>query len=395
MPKFHISARARFAAAILLAAAAPITRAAEPDLSPVHAGMQKFIDDGQNMGIVTLIATRDKILYEDAVGTSDGTRKQQKDDLFWIASMSKPITAVAAGILVDDGKLKWDDPVEKYIPEFKDMKVNGEPLARPVQLRDLLTHTSGLPEYTQKDPRWTLEQFAQQIASQGPRTQPGTKWSYTTAGIDAVGRIVEVASGMKFDQFLAKRLLEPAGMKDTSFWLSEENAKRYSHTYVMSNQTQKLQEQKIPYFYGSEPADKQRPPLGGAGLISTAQDICRFYQMTMNNGKAGDKQIIKAETLKEMLTPQTGNLRPGMPWGYGFAIMADPKFLAGNAMLSPNSYGHGGAFGTNSWVDPKRGMIFVLMLERDRLQPSPDNSPMHIAFQDLAVKAIDAAGKAP
>ncbi|HVT79213.1 MAG TPA: serine hydrolase domain-containing protein [Phycisphaerae bacterium] len=380
-------------AAVLLTLLAAAAQAADPDFSPVHAQMQQFVEQGQNTGIVTLVATKDKILYEDAVGTSDGTRKAQKDDLFWIASMSKPITALAAGILVDDGRLKWDDPVEKYIPEFKDMKVNGESLVRPIQLRDLLTHTSGLPEYSRTDPHWTLEQFARQIASQGPRTQPGARWSYSTAGIDAVGRVVEVASGMKFDEFLSQRLFEPVGMKDTSFWLSEENAKRYSHTYVMNNQTQKLQEQKISYFYGSDPTDKQRPPLGGAGLISTAQDICRLYQMTMNNGKAGDKQIIKAETLKEMLTPQTGNLRPGMPWGYGFAIMSDPKFLAGNAMLSPNSYGHGGAFGTNSWVDPKRGAIFVLMLERDRLQPSPDNSPMHIAFQDAAVKAIDAAAK--
>ncbi len=371
------------------------TRAAGegPDFSPVAARMQAFVDQGQNTGIVTMIATKDAILWKNAAGTSDGTRKAQTSDLFWIASMSKPMTAVAAGILVDDGKLKWDDPVEKFIPEFKDMKVagGGGPLQRPVQIRDLLTHTSGLPEYTRTDPHWTLEQFAKQIASQGPRTQPGTKWSYSTAGIDAVGRVIEVASGMPFDQFMNKRLFEPLGMKDTSFWVKPEDASRYSHTYVMNTQTGKLQETKIPYFYGADVMDAKRPPLGGAGLISTADDVVRFYQMTMNSGKAGDKQILKVQTLKEMLTPQTGNLRQGMPWGYGFALMVDPKAMQANSMLSPNSYGHGGAFGTNSWVDPQRGMIFVLMLERDRLQPSPDNSPMHISFQDLAVKAVDAA----
>jgi CubicO group peptidase (beta-lactamase class C family) len=407
----------------LLAAALPMppARAATPEsnFADIPPKMQQFVNQGVVCGIVTLVATRDKVLHLAAVGTTDGTRKMQTDDLFWIASMSKPITAVAAALLVDDGKLAFDDPVEKYIPEFKNIRYGGlvpvpspgargagsgtgsalmlMDLTRPITLRDLLTHTSGLSDaYTQTQPHWTLQQFAQQIASQPLHFQPGTKWQYSTAGIDAVGRVVEVASGMPFDQFLQKRLFDPLHMTNTSFWIAPDNAARYAHTYILNAQTNKLVDTPITYLYGTEVTDKQRPPLGGAGLFSTAEDVAKFYQMTLNGGRAPDSPnrpgipILKPETLAAMTQNQIGTLtaRPGMPWGYGFCVVADPTAMEANNMLTPNSYGHGGAFGTNSWVDPKRGVVYVLMLERDKMG-NPDNSPMHIAFQDMAAKDLD------
>ena len=386
----HASVLSRFSFLALLAASLPLHAADEP-FAAIPPKMQEFVNQGQVSGVVTLVATRDKILHLAAVGTTDGTRKMQTDDLFWIASMSKPITAVAAAILVDDGKLQWDDPVEKFIPEFKNLKLNGQPPARPIQVRDLVTHTSGLPDgYGQTQPHWTLQQFAQRIASQPLRFEPGAKWQYSTAGIDAVGRVVEVAAGMPFDQFLQTRLFDPLGMKNTSFWIAPENMSRYAHTYILNAQTNKLVDTPITYLYGTEVSDKQRPPLGGAGLFSTAEDVAKFYQMALNNGTFAGKQILKAQTLATMTKNQIGTLtaRAGMPWGYGYCVVADPTAMEANVMLAPNSFGHGGAFGTNSWADPKRGVVYVLMLERDKMG-NPDNSPMHIAFQDLAAKALD------
>jgi CubicO group peptidase (beta-lactamase class C family) len=279
--------------------------------------MQQFVDAHQVSGVVTLIASSTRTLHVAAVGTSDGTRKMRQDDLFWIASMSKPVTALSAALLVDDGKLSFDDPVEKFIPEFRNLTVgpSREAQARPIRVRDLLTHTSGLPEYSHTEPHWTLQQFTQQIASQPLRFQPGTRWQYSTAGLDAVGRIVEVASGMPFDQFMQKRLLDPLSMKETSFWIAPENLPRYAHTYRLNSQTHMLEETPIPYMYGTEVTDRRRAPLGGAGLFSTAQDIARIYQMALNHGAVDGRQILKPETLALMTRNQIAPLtaRPGMP----------------------------------------------------------------------------------
>jgi CubicO group peptidase (beta-lactamase class C family) len=383
----------------LFAADAPPTATA-PDFSAIAPKMQAFVDQGQIAGAVTLVATKDKILHLAAVGKSDlqTGRAMHTDDLFWIASMSKPITAVAVALLVDDGKLSFDDPVGKYIPEYNDLWVTTQSDAnsrsqvrptRPVTLRDLLSHTSGLIDgYPAIGPGWTLAQMAQVHAREPLRFQPGTKWSYSTAGIDAAGRVVEVASGMPYDQFLQQRLFDPLGMKDTSFWIEPQNVARYADTYRL-DPSNKLVHEPIPYLYNTLPTDHRRPPLGGAGLFSTAEDIAKFYQMVLSGGTVNGKQILKAETLAEMLRKQTGDLkaRAGMPWGLGFCIVEDPTQMEANNMLSPGSYGHGGAFGTNSWVDPKRGIIYVMMLERDKMG-NPDNSPMHIEFQKTAAAAL-------
>jgi CubicO group peptidase (beta-lactamase class C family) len=380
--------------ALLWAAAA---RAAEPaGLDAIAPKMQEFVNNGQISGIVTLVADKDQVFHKNAVGTSDGMRKMLADDIFWIASMSKPVTAVAAGILVDEGKLKWDDPVEKYIPEFKSLKVGNAAAApsRPVQVRDLLTHVSGLPEYARTEPHWTLEQFAKQIASQPLRFQPGTRWQYSTAGIDAAGRVVEVASGMPFDAFLQKRVFGPLQMKDTSFWITPETEKRYARAWVLNAQTGKLEETKAGYMYGTEVNDRQRAPLGGAGLFSTAEDMARFYQMMLQKGTRADATgsvaVLKPETVAEMTKNQIGALtaRPGMAWGYGFCVIIDPKAMEANAPLTAGTFGHGGAFGTSSWADPAAGAIYVQMLERDKMG-NPDNSPMHIAFNQVAAKAME------
>ena len=340
--------------------------------------MQAFVDKGEVAGVVTLLATRDKILHLGAAGRSDTAtgRKMRTDDIFWIASMSKPITAVAIAILVDDGKVAFDDPVSKYLPDVP------QP-AGAITLRDVLTHTGGLGELTSRGPHLTLAQTARQIAEMPLRFPPRTRWSYSTAGFDVLGRVVEVVSGMGFDQFLQKRLFDPLGMKDTSFWIRPGTKDRWARSYQWVAAEGKLRETAISYMYGTEVDDRERPPLGGAGLFSSAADISRFYQMMLNKGEMGGRRILKTTTVTEMTRKQTGDLaaRPGMPWGLGFCVVENPALMEANKVLSPGSFGHGGAYSTQSWADPAKGLIWIVMFQRTG-KGNPDNSDVRIAFQD-------------
>jgi CubicO group peptidase (beta-lactamase class C family) len=375
-----------------------ITRAADK-FATIPESLQSLVDSNQISGAVALVATKDQVLHLSAVGESDlaSGRKMRTDDIFWIASMSKPVTAVAVALLADEGKLAFDDPVGKYLPEFGDMWVAGKETpeglvlvkaARPITLRDLLTHTSGLGEYKVTDPHWTLAAMIKVLAREPLHFQPGARWSYSTAGMDTLGRVVEVVSGMPYNEFLQTRLFDPLGMRDTTFWISPAQQERYAQTYI--SQSGMLQPTPIYYMYGGAVTDHERPPLGGAGLFSTAADVTKFYQMMLNHGMANGRRILKPETVAEMTRKQTGNLRarPGMPWGLGFCVVEDPTQAEANATMSPGTFGHGGAFGTQSWADPTRGLIYVMMIERDKLQPNPDDSAMRRAYQKAVAAAL-------
>jgi CubicO group peptidase (beta-lactamase class C family) len=321
------------------------------------------------------------------------------DDLFWIASMTKPMTAVCVGILVDQGQLSFDDPVEKYLPEFRGQWVVTEQsadrrtlvkAARPITLRDLLTHTSGLGEYPVTDPHWTLAEYVKVIAREPLRFQPGARWAYSTAGLDTLGRVVEVASGVPFATFVQHRLLDPLGMKQTTFWPTAAEAPRFAHEYVRNEQAGKLEETPIHYMYGGAVTDPARPALGGAGLFSTAEDVTHFYQMMLHHGEYNGYRILQPATVAEMTRKQTGSLkaRPGMPWGLGFCVIEDPSQFEANTALSPGTFGHGGAFGTQSWADPKTGLVYVFMIQRDKMKMNPDNSDMRRAYQKAVADAL-------
>jgi CubicO group peptidase (beta-lactamase class C family) len=366
----------------------------------VPEALQQLVVSNEIPGAVALVATKDTVLHISAVGKSDLAtgRKMKPNDIFWIASMSKPMTSVAVAMLADDGKLSFDDPVEKYLPEFRDMWVAGEQTpeqrvlvkaARPITLRDLMTHTSGLGEYRVTDPHWSLAAMIKVLAREPLRFQPGTRWAYSTAGMDTLGRVVEVVSGMPYDKFIQTRLFDPLGMKDTTFWISPAQEKRFVPPVI--SRAGKLEPTPIAYMYGGAVTDHQRPPLGGAGLFSTAEDVTKFYQMMLNHGSFNGHQILKPETVAEMTRKQTGDLkaRAGMPWGLGFCVVEDPSQMESNKTLSPGAFGHGGAFGTQSWADPTRGIIYVLMISRDKLQPTPDDSAMRRAYQNAAAAALD------
>jgi CubicO group peptidase (beta-lactamase class C family) len=369
---------------------------AQDKFAAIPERMQAFVDQGEIAGAVTLVATKDQILHSAAIGQSDlaGGRKMQTDDLFWIASMSKPMTAAAVAMLVDDGKLSFDDPVEKYLPEFHNLWVAQEqtadrrvlvPAARPITLHDLLTHTSGMGEYVVYGPHWTLAEMVKSMTREPLKFQPGTRWSYSTAGIDTLGRIVEVMSGLPFADFLQQRLFDPLGMKDTTFWPAPTEKARLATSYNRDKTTGRLQEATIYYMYGGAVTDRERPALGGAGLFSTAADVAKFYQMLLKGGEANGRRLLKSETVAELTRVQTAGLKagflPGSAWGLGFCLVAEPQGVT--VMLSPGTFGHGGAYGTQSWADPRRGIVYIMMIQRAGL-PNSDGSDMRRVFQETA-----------
>ncbi len=386
--------------AVLAALLLPTFALAQDKFSSLPAVEQPFVDQGEISGAVMLVANKDRVLHLSAVGQSDVAtgRKMQTNDLFWIASMSKPLTAVCVAMLADDGKLAFDDPVEKYLPEFRNLWVVAEQAAdrrvlvkaaRPITLRDLLTHTSGLGEYQVTGPHWTLAEMARALAREPLRFQPGARWAYSTPGLDTLGRVVEVVSGMPFAAFVQTRLFDPLGMKDTTFWLTPEQEKRFAHNYRPAAQPGKLEEVVISYMYGGAVGDRARPALGGAGLFSTAADVAKVYQLMLRGGEFGGHQILKPETVAEMTRKQTGELRarPGMPWGLGFCVIEDPTQMEANKTYSPGSFGHGGAHGTNSWDDPATGLVHVFMIQRAALRPNPDDSAMRRAYETAVAAA--------
>lgn len=374
--------------------------AAEERFAEVPRAVAPFVEQGQISGAVMLVATKEQVLHLSAVGESDLATKRpmRTDDIFWIASMTKPMAAVCVAMLADEGRLKYDDPVQKYLPEFGEQWVTEEQTAarrvltkaeRPITIRELLTHTSGMGNYTVTDPHWTLAEMTKVAAREPLRFKSGTRWGYSTAGIDALGRLVEVVSGVPFADFMQRRLFDPLGMRETTYWPTEAQETRFVRNYRIAPTTGRLEEVKISYLYGGTVTDRARPPLGGAGLFSTAEDVARFYQMMLNGGEFHGQRVLKAETVAEMTRNQIGTIpaRPGIVWGLGFNVIEDGAQMPANATLSRGSFGHGGAHGTNSWADPSSGLIYVFMIQRAGLE-NADDSPMRRAYQQAVAAAL-------
>jgi CubicO group peptidase (beta-lactamase class C family) len=392
----------RFIALALLAASISLYAGSGSTPSKFKAipeRMQGFVEDGTIAGAVTLVAHKGEVVSLEAVGFADMANKKpmRPDSLFWIASMTKPITATAIMMLEDEGKLSVNDPVEKYLPEFKNQwmieRRTNETIIlkrpqRPITLRDLLTHTSGLSDLSAPRPNCTLAELAMAYSQLPLKFPPGTRWEYCNSGINVLGRIVEVASGESFADFLQDRIFKPLGMKDTTFWPGASQAKRLAKSYQPAKAGKVLEETSIGFIKG-DLSDRSRTAFPSGGLFSTAQDMWRFYQMALNGGEVNGKRIISRESVDVMTRTQTGDIRTGftdgMSFGYGWAVVKKPAGVT--ETLSAGTFGHGGAYGTQGWVDPKKELICVLMIQRVRL-PNADASPIRKAFQDAAVAAI-------
>lgn len=394
-----------FVLVALLALSAASARGGDADagkLARIRAAMQAFVDDKDLAGAVTVVGRKDGIISYEAVGSLNLEKNQPmtKDGLFRIASMTKPITAIGIMILADEGKLTVDDPVEKHLPEFKGQMliekrspdaVTLKKPARPITVRDLLTHTSGLTgalppavsDLYVKRNRTLAE--ATLVFSQRPlEFEPGSKWSYCNPGIDTLGRVIEVVSGLSYEDFLRKRVFEPLGMNDTTFYPTPAQLERAAITYF------KKDGQLIPSPNTLIDLPKEpRYPIPAGGLYSTGADLAKLYQMMLNQGMLGKARILSPESVAAMTKVQTGELTTGftagMGFGFGWAVVRQPKGVT--EMLSAGTYGHGGAYGTQGWIDPKQDLFLILLIQRTGL-PNSDASKMRQQFQELAVAGV-------
>ncbi|MCB1206041.1 MAG: beta-lactamase family protein [Verrucomicrobiae bacterium] len=387
---------------VLLALLSPALRAEEPS-SPIREGLESFVKDGSLAGAVAVFQHDGKTVTE-VVGYRDLASQEpmKADSLFWIASMTKPVTAMAVLMLQEEGKLKVEDPISDYLPEFKNQMLVKEKddeqvvlvkPSRPVTVRDLLTHTSGLVGNSPLDADaldvLSLKEAVITYALSPLQFEPGTKWSYCNPGINTLGRLVEVASGEEYAAFLQRRIFDPLGMKDTTFWPTEAQLARLATSYKPGPDGKGLEPTTIRYL--TEPfSNQKRAPLAAGGLFSTADDLLKLYTMLLNGGEAGGKRYLSRETLALMTTDHTGDLKSGftdgMGMGLGFQVVREPTGVT--AMLSRGTYGHGGAHGTQGWIDPVKKTIHILLIQRAGLS-NGDASPMRQAFQEAAASMLE------
>jgi len=371
--------------------------AASPLLPGIGAAMQDMVAKQEIAGAVTAVVTLDRTLHLESTGHADlaSNRLMTPDTLFWIASMTKPVTGVAIMMLQDEGKLKLTDPVANYIPEFAGLK---SPSGQPANLTiiQILTHTSGLGEAS-----GPAAQSASTLADLVPvwlaakmQFEPGAQWKYCQSGINLAGRIVEVVSGLSFDAFLQRRLFDPLGMTDTTFYPTKAQRARLATAYAKNKDAGLVP---VPPRAGF--GAPEHPPQGNGGLFSTPQDYARFCQLLLGQGTVGSQRLLSPAAVKSLASIHTGEIPTGFfqteqwgkrganyGWGVGTCILRTPHPGHGE-MLSPGSYGHGGAWGTQAWIDPVKGVAYLLFVQRSNF-PNSDGSDVRLGFQRAAAAAL-------
>jgi len=355
---------------------------------PIAARLQPFVDNHVLAGAVTLVASRDKVLDLETVGFADVAAKKPMapDSLFWIASMSKPITTAAFMMLVDEGKVKVDDPVEKYLPEFKGQMVIAEQddahiLLRkpkhPILIRNIMSHTSGLAFKSPIEvPTLDLFPLATRVrsyASQPLQFEPDSKYQYANEGINTVGRIIEVISGKKYEDFLDERLFKPLGMKDTTFWPDAGQIARIAKSYKGNKDKSDIEEAPVGQLRYPLDDRQNRFPMPAGGLFSSAEDVARFGQMLLRGGEYNGKRYLSEAAIKMMTSKQTPEPLKDK-YGFGYAVDGP-------------AFGHGGAYSTHFSVDTQFGLVLVFMVQNAGWR-NDDGKKIQPAFTEAAVKTF-------
>src|SRR5437868_7829123 len=386
--------------------------------SRLHHALAAHVTSGDIPGVVALVSRRGQTRVE-AIGTqSFGGTPMRRDTIFRIASMTKPITAAATLILVEECRLRLDDPVDAFLPELAERKVlrslegpieDTVPARRPITTRDLLTFTFGMgavmvwpPKYPiQKaaaeqglapgpfQPDVTADEFMKRLGSLPLFYQPGERWLYHT-GSDVLGVLIARASGQSFEAFLQERLFGPLGMRDTGFQVPATKLDRLASAYMMDSQKKEL-----TFFDDARDSRWSKPlpfPAGGSALVSTADDFHAFYRMLMNKGLHGSERILSRPTVELMTSDQlTAEQKQGAElffghgasWGMGGAVVTRRTDI----FTTPGRYGWDGGYGTSAHMDPAEDMVGILMTQRMMESPMPPK-----VFRDFwtsAYQAID------
>lgn len=392
-------------ACALLVGAACATLSGAPTLPAVTTVIQNALAAHEAAGAVTVVVTKDRVLHLEASGFADlATGKpMQPDSLFWIASMTKPITAVAILLLQEDGKLDVAAPVARYLPEFAALKTpSGQPAA--ITIAQLLTHTAGLGEVSDAAAleAHTLADLVPLCLARPMNFEPGARWRFSQSGINTAAHLVERVSGLSFEAFVQTRILDPLGMSHSTFRRTAEATDRLATCYAKNPVTGALE----PVPPRADVGGPDRPAFGNMGLYSTGPDYARFFQMLLGDGVIEGKRILSPEAVKLLTTVQTGDLPTGFfreeeqgsrganyGWGFGTCVLRTPHEGVA-AMLSPGTFGHGGGWGTQAWADPVRGVAYVLMVQRSNFGNS-DACELRRAFQQAASDALESRLSAP
>jgi CubicO group peptidase (beta-lactamase class C family) len=375
-------------------------------LERLHAVMQQEVDQKQLAGIVTLLARHGKVVEERTYGKKDiaSGAPMTRDTIFRIFSMTKPVTGVAMMILYEEGKWRPSDPISKFIPEFARLKVfkgaddSGrmilEDPVHPPTMRELMTHTAGftygffgntlVDKMYISEKVWqsqSLEEMMDKLAKIPLLYQPGTRWVYS-ASMDIQGYIVEKVSGQSLPDFMQQHIFGPLGMKDTGFFVPPDKRNRFATLYA-SGVNGELLLNPTPGPVANDYATQPSLPMGGGGLVSTAEDYLRFAQMLLNGGELDGARILAPATVALMtvnhLAPSlmTGEfsigpmtMRPGLGWGYDCAVFTEP--LEADAVVGKGTFFWLGAADTWFWVDPTNDLIFVGMTQRMIGSGQPD-----------------------
>ena len=373
-------------------------------LRRLDALMQRYVDERWLPGVLTVVSRHGKVAYCECAGLMDieSQKPVQVDTIFRIYSMTKPITSVAVMMLYEEGCLQLNEPVAKYIPAFGDLKVfvsdnERADCARPMTIRHLLTHTSGLTydflgdspvdqmckeaELHRRDA--SLQEMIDKLARLPLVHQPGSAWRYSMA-TDVLGYLVQGVSGMPFDEFLRERILQPLGMVDTDFYAPEAKLDRLATLYGSNLQV-------VDPARGGEYARRPRLSSGGGGLVSTAPDYLRFCQMMLNGGALDGVRILGRKTVELMtmnhLSPELMPIRfpdgpvEGVGFGLGFSVVTD--VAATQVAHSVGSYGWGGAASTLCWIDPVEDMIVIMMTQLMTISEDETPPPRRDFGQDM------------
>ncbi len=380
-------------------------------LGRIHETIQRHMDAHEISGAVTLVARKGRVAHLQAHGSMDveGKRAMDTKAVFRIWSMSKPVAGVAILMLLEEGKLRLNDPVSKFIPEFQGMKVAvmqerpaGAPLASPapyytvpatreISIQDLLTHVSGLGSgplslgqiaKLSKQPTDTLADYVPRLGSTPLEFQPGSRWTYSPgAAFDTLGRVVEVVSGQSFEKFLKQRVFDPLGMQETSFHPQGELNARIATSYHQTGGTLTRLDVKHPMLnmYGNEYSS------GAGGLYSTIEDYALFAQMLLDGGQLNGKRILSPKTVDLMASVFVPDTVPGRAPGRGFGlsvqVISDP--IVAGQRVSTGSFGWDGAFGTHFWIDRKEKIVGIMMIQTDN-----SNRQLDRDFESAVMQAI-------
>jgi CubicO group peptidase (beta-lactamase class C family) len=371
-------------------------------LRAYEQALHALVDEGRLAGVVTLVSRHGKVVAFDAHGYQDleARKPVARDTIFRIASMTKPITGVAMMMLWEEGKWSLDDPVARYIPEFKDLKVatpNGPvPQTRPMTMRQLMSHTAGFDvsggynSVNLTDPKTPLQTMIDKLAQLPLPVQPGTDWRYGPS-VNIQGYIVEKLSGQPLDAFFRTRIFEPLQMRDTGFFVDAAKRDRVTRVFTYGPDKRITTSQTA-----TDPTVKPVFLSGSGGLLSTAEDYWRFAQMLANGGEFEGKRLLKASTVQLMRTNVLadgvkvdlyGPSQEGIGFGLDFAIVMDPARAGTPQGL--NSFYWGGAFGTWFWIDPTNDVIVVGMIQNvSGSVPTGDTPPLRTISPNMVYAAL-------